>query len=208
MTSNQAKEELFLDIDISEHQENIVLALTGYLDAYPNNKVSSDTLKIYAKALCFLSLTELHTAMISILQNSKLFPTISEILTEVENIENHIKGVSVPTAGEAWQEVMANANKYHIYERWYYSSPLIKRAAEYFGTKELCTLPEKDVSIARAQFMRIYENLLSREKQYKKYANTLSCLPKNIVSELKKIVENKSIPSFSRISSKNLSVIP
>lgn len=207
MNPTPSKEDLSFDITVTEHQENIILALTGYLEAYPNNKVSSDTLKIYAKALYSLSVNQIHAAMMKILRESKFFPSISEILDEAEKITDYLQGVSVPTAGEAWQEVMNNAKKYHIYERWHFSYPLIQRAAEYFGIKELCTIPEKDISIARAQFMRIYESIVSQNREKQKYADIFACLPKKIVTELTKIGDVKSMLPIHSVSSPQKSVL-
>lgn len=182
--------------ELEEYQEQIVLALTPYLHAFPHSKISDEGLVIYAKALSTLTLPQIHIAMVKILRNANFFPTIAEILREVDNIANFLKGIHIPTAGEAWQEVMENAKKHHIFEEWEYTYPAIKKAAEFFGTYELCTILEKDVNIARSQFMRIYEAILQREKEQKEYEDTCACLPGEIIQEL---TQQLSMPMLSLV---------
>ncbi|MBR3722226.1 MAG: hypothetical protein IKN12_05610 [Selenomonadaceae bacterium] len=169
------------------HQEEIILALKPYLEAFSQNKVSNKGLVIYAKALSNLSLEEIHAAMIKILRTNKFFPTISEIISESDKIRDFLQENSAPTASEAWQEAMRNAKKNHVYKEWVYSHKAVKVAVERFGVMEFCLLQERDMNIARSQFMRIYEGVLEEEKARQQYKDALSCLPDAIVEKLKQL---------------------
>ena len=167
-----------------KHQMEIVATLTPYLMALPQSKINEGSLVIYAKALSSLSIAEIDAAMLKIMKTSKWFPTIAEIFEASENIETFITGKSKPTADMAWAEAMKLAHDKWIYGKWEYSCKEVELAVNYFGKMELCQLEADNINTARAQFMRIYESVLKRQRDLKTNGEVLNQLPQKQVDAL------------------------
>ena len=167
-----------------KHQMEIVATLTPYLMALPQSKINEGSLVIYAKALSSLSIAEIDAAMLKIMKTSKWFPTIAEIFEASENIETFITGKSKPTADMAWAEAMKLAHDKWIYGKWEYSCKEVELAVNYFGKMELCQIETDNINTARAQFMRIYESVLKRQRDLKTNGEVLNQLPQKQVDAL------------------------
>ena len=174
-----------------KHQMEIVATLTPYLMALPQSKINEGSLVIYAKALSSLSIAEIDAAMLKIMKTSKWFPTIAEIFEASENIETFITGKSKPTADMAWAEAMKLAHDKWIYGKWEYSCKEVELAVNYFGKMELCQIETDNINTARAQFMRIYESVLKRQRDLKTNGEVLNQLPQKQVNVLIKSLSDK-----------------
>ena len=144
------------------------------------SKADSDTMLIYACALMDLDVTVLKAAMIKILQTSTFFPSVAEIRFTAEAMVNFYNKTTLPTAGEAWEEVQRQVRKIGPYssQPWEFSCPEVERAAKQFGIMELCCLQENEVNTARAQFMRIYDRQQEKMKMEREIAAiSAQCLP-------------------------------
>ena len=174
-----------------KHQMEIVATLTPYLMALPQSKINEGSLVIYARALSSLSIAEIDAAMLKLMKTSKWFPTIAEILEASENIETFITGNSKPTADMAWAEAMKLAHDKWIYGKWEYSCKEVELAVNYFGKMELCQIETDNINTARAQFMRIYESVLKRQRDIKTNGEVLNQLPQKQVNVLIQSLSDK-----------------
>lgn len=161
----------------SEHEKQIVMALTPYLVAFPQSKMTAEGLVIYAKALGGLSLGALNAAMMKLIKTSKFFPTIAEILEAAESLKQFASGQRLPTPAEAWAEVQHEAKRKYFYRPWELSCPEVEAAAKQFGKYELCTLKAEELGIARAQFTRIYDTIANRARDEAINREVLAALP-------------------------------
>ena len=177
--------------NIKKHEAGIIMVLTPYLVALPQSKIEKDSLKVYARALNCLSLEQINAAMLKLMKTSKWFPTISEIFEASENIETFITGKSKPTADMAWAEAMKLAHDKWIYGKWEYSCKEVELAVNYFGKMELCQLETDNINTARAQFMRIYESVLKRQRDIKTNGEVLNQLPQKQVNVLIQSLSDK-----------------
>ena len=174
-----------------KHQMEIVATLTPYLMALPQSKINEGSLVIYAKALSSLSIAEIDAAMLKLMKTSKWFPAIAEIFEASENIETFITGKSKPTADMAWAEAMKLAHDKWIYGKWEYSCKEVELAVNYFGKMELCQIETDNINTARAQFMRIYESVLKRQRDIKTNGEVLNQLPQKQVNVLIQSLSDK-----------------
>jgi len=127
-----------------------------------------------------LDVTVLKAAMIKILQTSTFFPAVAEIRSIAEAMVNFYNKTTLPTAGEAWEEVQRHVRRIGPYssQPWEFSCPKVERAAKQFGIMELCRLQENEVNTARAQFMRIYDRQQEKMKMEREIAAiSAQCLP-------------------------------
>ena len=52
-------------------------------------------------------------------------------------------------------------------DKWKFSTPIIEMAVKRFGKMEILYLPESEIGIARAQFRKIYEEELKKQRERK-----------------------------------------
>jgi hypothetical protein len=175
------------EIAMKRHQAEIVKILTPYLMAMPQSKINAGSLVVYARALSVLNTAEIDAAMLKLMRTMKFFPTVAEIFEQVEDVKRFASKTEVPSADEAWHEAMNLSKARGLYAKWEYSSEEVRKAVEHFGRREICVLEEKDVNVARAQFMRIYETVLRRGQNRQANASVLHTLPKK---QIDKLIEN------------------
>ena len=171
-------------MNMVEHQSRIVSALTPYLIAFPNNKVTDTTLVIYAKALSELSIDEIDAAMLKLLRKNNFFPSVAEIFAQAENMRDYASANDIPTPGEAWQEAMREAHDKFVYGEWELSTPEIEQAVKSFGKMALCELTPEGMNTARAQFMRIYSGICERKRDRKTNEAVMKSLPQTHIKRL------------------------
>ena len=157
------------------NEVEIVKTLTPYLLAFPHCKANEGTLVINA-------------AMLKLMKTCKFFPTVAEVCEQIENLRQFVKGEAgeplLPSADEAWHEAWSFAKKYFIYKPWPFTHPAVEQAVKSFGKEELCQLKPDEMNTARAQFMRIYNAIVERQRDRKKNRETLNALPKRHVDML------------------------
>ena len=73
---------------------------------------------------------------------------------------NKIKNCGIPTAEEAWSEVMRNLNPY---KKPTWSTSVIANAVKAIGYTNLCNT--ECIGVERAHFFNIYNNLLARAQE-------------------------------------------
>lgn len=158
----------FEESDIAKiKSEQIIKLLAPYMAVFPNCKIDATGLLLYSRALMPLRIQDIEAAMTKLLQTCKFFPSVAEIFEAADSVNGYIEaanGSRLPTPAEAWAEAMRNVKEFSLYRPWHYSCSEVEKTVEQFGRYELAMLEAKDVNIARAQFMRIYESVVSRSR--------------------------------------------
>ena len=168
----------------SEHEEKIILTLTPYLMAFPQSRMTKEGLVIYAKALSSLSIAEINAAMLKLMRTLRFFPTVAEIFEQAAVMRDFAAGNGIPTPDEAWSEAMREAHDKFVYGKWELSTPEVEQAVNNFGKMALCELTPEGMNTARAQFMKIYESIVSRAKEKATNRQVLNSLPQRQMAEL------------------------
>ena len=159
-------------------EAEIAKVLMPYLVLYPNNKINDETLKMYARVLSPLAVAEIDAAMRLLSMNSKFFPAVSEIVQAAKEVRKQVDGTTLPTAADAWGEVMQQARRNGMDRPWIFSCSEIKRTLKAFGGKSLiCMMEEKDTPIIRAQFMKMYNEQIQRDEKTQEVNEMLDRLP-------------------------------
>lgn len=166
------------------HQAQIVKTLIPYLMALPQSKINEASLVVYARALSSLGVAQIDAAMLKLMRTVKFFPTIAEIFEQVDNIQQFASKSEVPSENEAWHEAMRLAHDKFLYGKWECSCREVELAIKQFGKQELCTLESDNVNTARAQFMRIYNSIVNRERDRKVNGTILKALPQKALNEI------------------------
>ena len=173
-----------------KRETEILKVLKPYAAAFPV-KMQPEAWPIYARALSLqLTPEEVNAAMMKLLNTAKFFPTISEIMEAAQSIRETAESSGLPSAGEAWEEIIRQARMNGLDRPWTYSCPEVKIALEQFGKTELMYLEESQTNTARSQFMRIYADVIQRAKIEHNNNSVLDALP-NTRSKLatRKIVD-------------------
>lgn len=98
------------------------------------------------------------------MMTSKWPPTIADIREEAMKVSQP----EMIDSGEAWELVIKAVRKFGYYDQQGALNslpPLVREAAERFGFRELCDCNVENINTARAQFMRIYDQLVNRQRQ-------------------------------------------
>jgi len=97
-------------------------------------------------------------AIIKVCRDSKFFPSVAQIVAAANELDPRIE--KLPTAAEAWEEVVRLIQNVGPYRAPSYSCDTVKRAVRAIGWQQLCMgeNPEAD----RAHFLRLYESMRSR----------------------------------------------
>ena len=186
-----------------DKQKEIIKMLCGFRQAFPNTKADSDTMLIYSYALMDMEVGLIYAAMMKILHTSTFFPSVAEIRSTGEKLLNFNSKNTLPTAGEAWEEVQKQVRKVGPYssQPWEFSCPEVEKAARQFGLMELCRLQENEVNTARAQFMRIYDRQQEKMKELREIKTVMQILPPErkiqFLSVVKAITGTPAVPSES-----------
>ncbi len=118
----------------------------------------------YVIALDELSYVEVKAALAKLSQTAKFFPTVAEIYEAARSLKATAHDNGTLDAGQAWEEAMRLVKTCHVYKPWTFSNPDVEQAVKQFGKQELCALGAADVNTARAQFRRIYNDVVSRRR--------------------------------------------
>ena len=159
-------------------EAEILKVLTPYASAFPNVKIKAEAWPIYARALSLqLTPDEVNAAMLKLLNTVKWFPTIAEIIEAGQSVRETAQESKLPDAGAAWEEIIKQARYNGLDRPWTYSCPEVKKAMGRFGKSELMHTEEKQIHTARAQFMKIYTEVLQSAKTERENNAVLDAIP-------------------------------
>lgn len=135
----------------------ILKALRG---AYPEKTIPDQTVEVYMRCLADLPLPALEAAVLNHIASSKWFPTIAELREKALAL---LPGQRMPTATEAWAEVMRAFEMVGYYGTPEWSHEAIARTVAAMGWQNLC-LSENGMA-DRAHFLRLYEVYCKRLRE-------------------------------------------
>ncbi len=165
-------------MSMSSENDAKLRTLSAFLKIYPSSRLDEEGLTIYLLMLADVSAAELSVAMQKIARHSKFFPAVSEILDTVKQLRQLINPAGhIPSADEAWYEVMSQIQQAYPYKQPSFSTPEIRKAVHYIGWSMICETPAGDMSIVRAHFRDIYQNMLQRGKDEQETRAILAALP-------------------------------
>lgn len=129
--------------------------------AYPNFKVTPQTVEVYYKTLADISADELQAAtMQSIAEAGRQFaPSVGELRGAVLELRKSVVGV--PSSYQAWQEVITQIrDNGGDFGKPVWSNPLVEAAVKAIGWRELRM--SENQTADRARFLQAYEQLSER----------------------------------------------
>jgi hypothetical protein len=154
--------------------------------AFPNAKIGSETIVIYAKALSELSKAELSAGVLKTMRTCKFFPSIAEIMEAAQEIVEVATGTDIKSPDQAWNEVQRQMHDAFIYHKPKFSAPEIGQAAEAMGWSSLCNTPADQMGTARAQFLKLYDSVCKRKKRNRINQKVLNQMGSAAVNEIVK----------------------
>jgi hypothetical protein len=157
--------------------------------AYPNFTINAETIEIYSRFLMDMPFGLGEAIALKLISENKWFPSISEIREAVIKIMPN----EIPSTEEAWLEVMDNIRSVGSYGSPTFSNPLIGKAVNAIGWRELCL---SDNPIAdRAHFFKIYESYRNREVE----DNLMLPEIKRLKEKIRLQIESKEVKQLSEI---------
>jgi hypothetical protein len=135
----------------------------AYLAAlYPRYELKVETVRAYHTIVADIEPGLLHAAAIQVASTSKWFPAASELRGAALEIQSRAQGI--PSAAEAWREVLAQVGETGSYGVPAFSRHLTSQAVDALGGwRSLCA--SDNLVADRAHFFRIYEDLLRRQQE-------------------------------------------
>lgn len=118
------------------------------------------------------------TAIQKLIIDSPYPPTIHDIRKKVLEVQYP----DLPTPAEAWHILTENISRYGSYrasEGIAALPPVVRETAQYMGYVEICRSEDPE-GVLRAQFMRMYEQVLGRRREQ-------AMLPEPIKEQIKQI---------------------
>ncbi|WP_337774344.1 hypothetical protein [Mitsuokella jalaludinii] len=179
---------------VQEDVSKVMKLLVTCRKAFPSSKADAETLALYVKVLAPLSYAEIEAAVLRIMRTSRFFPTAAEIFEAAEKVKQAANNTGLPDAGEAWHEVEENVYRNHVYHPWTYSCPEVEKAVKRFGKKELCSLGEHEVNTARAQFMKIYNEIVARRREDRADRHVLAQMGDRVQALIKDSAAHHALP--------------
>ncbi|HOT26259.1 MAG TPA: replicative helicase loader/inhibitor [Anaerolineaceae bacterium] len=146
--------------------EKDTLTILGVLTAaYPNARITPETVRVYVLTLQDIPLDLLENAALHLITTSTFFPTVAELRDASYRIMFGLH--RVPTAAEAWNQIQRQRYQclaYFIYnvqsEKPSFSHPFVEQVIHAFGCRNL-TDPTSEPYM-RANFCKTYDTLLDR----------------------------------------------
>lgn len=129
---------------------------------YVQEKDLYPTARLWAELLSDIDYETALKALKIVLSRSKHFPSVAEIREAAVELGTG----DMPTPMEAWDQVTSAIRRYGYYEQERALEslhPIVRRAAEIVGWRELCY--SEEIDIIRAHFRDAYTALAERERR-------------------------------------------
>lgn len=117
--------------------------------AWPRQEVGMDTAEVYAGMLSDIPFDEGKAAVTKLVQTTKFFPTVAEILEQVAESRCELDSPEM-----AWGEVQKAIAKVGSYHQPLFENPEIQRAVNAIGWKQICL--DENLAATRARFIDAY----------------------------------------------------
>jgi len=126
------------------------------------------TAALWEKMLSDMPYSLAESALMKIIATSKFFPTVAEIRQAAEQL----KGESLPSADQAWLEVMEAIKSVGSYGIPVFSHEAIKNAVSTIGWTNICR--SENIGVERGHFLKVYEAIRCRHEDAKINQQVLS----------------------------------
>lgn len=127
---------------------------------WPTEVLPDERIDLYARMLGDLSDEMLEAATLHVIASSPFFPKVADLRKAAYEIYQEEKGL--PTAGEAWGEVMQQIRRVGSYGKPEFSLPIIANAVKAMGGWVMLCRSEEPMA-DRAHFFRVYDALAERK---------------------------------------------
>lgn len=128
--------------------------------AFPTFKAKDNTVKVYKMMLDDIPIEFLRAGALKHTTENKWFPSVAELRDAAFSVMINKPGI--PSAFEAWQDAIEHCRRGDYTN---YSHPLIEKAVKIIGIPYWQSMPEDQEMATRAQFIKVYESLLTRAEE-------------------------------------------
>lgn len=127
--------------------------------AFPNNKATSATAKIYEQLLVDLDASVATAAVERLLATATFMPAIAEIRAACADLACGEKRAG----GDAWGDVLDAVGRFGRYRTPAFTDPAVSRAVAALGWVEICDSTNHVAD--RARFIELYNHLATSERR-------------------------------------------
>lgn len=161
-------------MEITENQKAIAVMCSLF------NGFTTEKALMYDKFLSDIPAPLLSLAIKSLVETLKFPPTVADIRLEAERIYKISTGTVPMDAGQSWERVKKGMSKWGSYQFDKFLAELKKEGDSLtaetitqYGWEAFGRVRPEDMGTARAQYMRLYNNNVSRQKEEKRIAQIL-----------------------------------
>jgi hypothetical protein len=151
--------------------------------SYPRFEVDDVKVQVWYEMLGDLDYAVASMAVKKIIMQNTFPPAIAEVRKAVTELMNPEQ----VTSSEAWGEVTRAIRNYGYYregEALASMSPTTAQVVRYMGWREICM--SEDIGVIRGQFLRMYEQIATREQEKQLLSPTMQ-------TEIKKLAKKYDI---------------
>ena len=151
--------------------------------SYPKFEVDDVKVQVWYEMLGDLDYAVASMAVKKIIMQNTFPPAIAEVRKAVTELMNPEQ----VTSSEAWGEVTRAIRNYGYYreeEALASMSPITAQLVRYMGWREICM--SEDIGVIRGQFLRMYEQIATREQEKQLLSTTMQ-------TEIKKLAKKYNI---------------
>jgi len=151
--------------------------------SYPKFEVDDVKVQVWYEMLGDLDYAVASMAVKKIIMQNTFPPAIAEVRKAVTELMNPEQ----VTSSEAWGEVTRAIRNYGYYregEALASMSPTTAQVVRYMGWREICM--SEDIGVIRGQFLRMYEQIATREQEKQLLSTTMQ-------TEIKKLAKKYDI---------------
>ena len=161
--------------------------LVGLMSAaYPGAKVSDATVEVYVAMLKDIPLDILTASVQQCMAESEFLPTVAKVRDKALALTAPI----APAPLEAWGIVLKAIGVYGFYRTPEFADPIITKAVDCIGWRNICCTEMDNQGVDRAHFSRVYEGLLRQAE------NDRRMLPqaRAIQEQVRRMVNERAMP--------------
>lgn len=138
--------------------------LTMYGKIFPGTPPDREKLALYSVLLEPMTAQILSASLQKLAMTQSFWPSIAEISSAAETLQESKENRRIPTCEEAWEEVVHEMNTAGVGRPPKFSTPTIKRVVHILGWRALFELTPGQMINIRAQFRDFYNEAIAREK--------------------------------------------
>ena len=150
--------------EMTDEQLCRLAILTMYGKIFPGKQPDREKLALYSVLLEPMTAQTLSASLQKLVMTQSVWPSIAEISSAAERLQETRENQRTPTYEEAWHEVIREMNDAFIYREPRFSTPTIRRVVQDMGWRALCEVTPDKLPTVRAQFRDFYTAAVERER--------------------------------------------